>query len=211
MEKREIIPILVIMSLVILSIYIYPTIPTDEHGMVPVHWGADGRPDGYGSKFMGVLFVPILAAFVYILLSAVPFVAVFKKNIRDFLPRYIWIKTSLVLFLAALHIAVLLQMYYPFNMMYFIMPALAMLFFIMGDLIRTVKRNYFIGIRTPWALANDKVWKKTHEMGSKVFKIIALVLLASLFFPTIAVWIILVSVLASIIYLFWYSYSVYKQ
>ena len=79
-------------------------------------------------------------------------------------------------------------------------------------MIKNAKRNFFIGIRTPWTLANDKVWKATHERGSLLFKILGVYTFIFIFFTSeYAIWFFLVPVLALVIYLFAYSYFEFKK
>ena len=99
---------------------------------------------------------------------------------------------------------------YAFNMNYIIMPAIAVLFYFCGILVENAKRNWFIGIRTPWTLSSDKVWKKTHKLGAKIFKIYAVVILFGLFFEHCLIWIIL-TILPLSLYLLIYSYLEWRK
>ena len=83
------------------------------------------------------------------------------------------------------------------------------LFFIIGIALPHIKRNFFAGIRTPWTLSDDFVWKKTHEIGGKLFIIAAFVMLIALVFPRYLVWIILITVLIAAVYPIFYSYFLY--
>ena len=58
-----------------------------------------------------------------------------------------------------------------FNMTQFFVPAIGILFFYIGTILKYTKRNWFVGIRTPWTLSSDVVWEKTHKLGGKLFKI----------------------------------------
>ena len=48
---------------------------------------------------------------------------------------------------------------------------MGVLFIILRNYFKTLKPNYFIGIRTPWTLKNDKVWKATHILTGKIWLI----------------------------------------
>ncbi len=39
----------------------------------------------------------------------------------------------------------------------------------LGNYFQTIRSNYFIGIRTPWTLENEQVWKKTHLLGGRIW------------------------------------------
>ena len=58
----------------------------------------------------------------------------------------------------------------------YIIPILGVLFIVFGNYFKTIKANYFIGIRTPWTLENENVWKKTHTMAGKLWFIAGLII-----------------------------------
>jgi len=43
------------------------------------------------------------------------------------------------------------------------------LFALLGNVMGKVRRNFYIGVRTPWALANERVWNATHRLAAKTF------------------------------------------
>jgi len=57
-------------------------------------------------------------------------------------------------------------------------PGLFVLFYYLGILMQHSRRNWFVGIRTPWTLSSDVVWEKTHKRGGLVFKACAVLVLA---------------------------------
>ncbi|MGQ9811085.1 MAG: SdpI family protein [bacterium] len=48
---------------------------------------------------------------------------------------------------------------------------IGLLCFYIGILLKNAKRNWFIGIRTPWTVSSEKVWDETHKIAGKLFKI----------------------------------------
>jgi uncharacterized membrane protein len=90
-------------------------------------------------------------------------------------------------------------------------PAFAILFYYAGILIEKSKRNYFIGIRTPWTLTSDEVWDKTHRLGGKSFKAAGIASLAGLLFPKIAFYLVIGLVLTAAIISVVYSYLIWRQ
>jgi uncharacterized membrane protein len=85
-----------------------------------------------------------------------------------------------------------------------------MLFYYIGVLLQFVKRNWFIGIRTPWTMSSDVVWEKTHRLGAKMFRASGIIALAGAFIPKYALALILLPVLFTAAYLIYYSYREYK-
>jgi len=90
-------------------------------------------------------------------------------------------------------------------------PAMAALFYYCGILVENAKRNWFIGIRTPWTLSNEKVWEKTHKLGGKLFKAAAIIILFGIVLKGYALLFILVPVIFVSFYLIVYSYVEYQK
>ncbi|MFA4819477.1 MAG: SdpI family protein, partial [Candidatus Aenigmatarchaeota archaeon] len=98
-----------------------------------------------------------------------------------------------------------------FNMIQLLSIAFAPLFYYCGILIENAKRNWFVGIRTPWTLMNETVWNKTHRRGGKLFKLSGVLALVAIGLPQYALVFILVPVILSSIYAMAYSYFEYKK
>ena len=92
------------------------------------------------------------------------------------------------------------------------LPAMGLLFIVVGSMLRKAKRNFFIGIRTPWTLSSDTVWEKTHQLGSVLFMVSgALAVIGGLFGGTVAFWMLMVPLMGSTIFLLIYSYVLYQR
>jgi len=179
---------------------------------MPTHWNAQGDIDGYGSRFVGLFIIPLITLGIYILFSFIPKIAVYKEHIQRFDKHLYGMKVALVLFFSAIYVVSLLPTFgYDINVTYFILPFIAALIFYSGYIMKFVKRNFFIGIRTPWTLSSGKVWDKTHKIGSITFRINALIFLLAIFLPEYSFWIILVPLLANVVFLIGYSYWLYQK
>lgn len=208
-DSKEIIPIIFIILAFAIAAYAWPLV---QEPMI-IHWDDQGQADGYGSKFIGLLLMPIVLAGVYLLMTIIPYIAVFKQNLRDFYKYFFQFKLFFVVFMLSLYVITLLPNlgYRSFSMTYFMIPWIAILFFYLGHILKLCKRNFFMGIRTPWTLANDTVWKKTHELGSKAFALIGIIMLISLAFLEYAIYVMVVLIFAAIIFLFAYSFLEYRK
>jgi len=177
-----------------------------------IHWGEQGNPDGYGSKFMGLWMMPLMLIGIYVLMSVIPYIAVFKANLKSFYRYYYALKTVFVVFFLSFYIIQLLQnLGHQFNITYFMVPWIGIMFIIIGYIIKFAKRNFFIGIRTPWTLANDTVWKKTHDLGSKIFIGIGIIVILSILVPNYSFYVLMITIFGGIIYMFVYSYLEYRK
>jgi uncharacterized membrane protein len=93
-----------------------------------------------------------------------------------------------------------------------LLPALGLLFIFIGFLLRRAKRNFFIGIRTPWTLSSDTVWNETHRIGAVLFMISgALAFIGGLFGGTASLWLMFIPIVGSTIFLLIYSYVLYQR
>ena len=90
-------------------------------------------------------------------------------------------------------------------------PTLGLLFYYTGILIEHTQRNWFIGIRTPWTLSSEEVWKKTHKLGGRLLKISGIVALLGIFFQDLALLFAIVLPLFSVLFTVFYSYFEYSK
>lgn len=196
----------VIVLLFAVSFYLYPSLPEE----IPTHWNAAGQVDGYGAKEMIFLF-PIISVLIFGLFLVIPKIAVFKKNVSEF--KHLGsMKFMMVLVFAFMFLATVLAITEYYNrMMLMMMPIIGLLFFYIGYILPAMKRNYFIGIRTPWTLADDFVWKQTHKLGGKLFMVLGVLFVLLIFIdPQYLVYLIIIKVIGVVVILFSYSYWVWK-
>ena len=200
--------ILILLSL-ITSIYSYQTLETDK---IASHWNAEGEVDDYMGKFWGLFFLPIISIVLYLLFLIIPMVDPLKNNIKKFRYHYDWFMFSFILFMFYVSLLTILSNFgYDFDMTTMLMPAIGIWFFYIGSLMKKLKRNWFIGLRTPWTLTDDKVWEKTHEFGGKFFVGSGLISIIGLFFKEYMVFFILVPVIVSTVIIFFYSYVIWSK
>jgi uncharacterized membrane protein len=191
-----------------LTIAIYPTAPD----RIVSHWNAAGQADGYMSKFWGLFLVPLIMTGFVVLLAVLPRIDPHKKNYEKFQDYYDGFILLFVLFLLAIQVQIIL-----WSIGYQISPNLTfplligMLFIYIGFLLGHAEQNWFVGIRTPWTLSSATVWKKTHELGGKLFKIAGVISCFGIFAAENAFWFILVPVLAVAGYTVVYSYIEFQK
>lgn len=136
---------------------------------VPIHWDGNGEIDGYESKY-ALLLIPLVLPFLtYLLFTYIPKIDP-KGKISAMGKKYENIKFLLVLFMSFLALFIIYssksQTVTNPNILFIL---LGMLFTVLGNYMKTIKPNYFIGIKTPWTLENEDVWKSTHRLGGKLW------------------------------------------
>jgi len=207
MNKKIIIFSVIIITFLV-GIFSYPLVPDK----MASHWNAQGLVDGYVSKCFGLFFFPVLILITSLFLLLIPKIDPLKKNIEKFQEEYdLFVVWFTVFFFYIYALTLLWNMGATFNMTLVLMPAFAVLFYFMAILLEKAKRNYFIGIRTPWTLASDEVWNKTHKLGAKLFKIVALFTLISVFFTQFSFYFLFIPLIVFSLYLVFYSYFEFKR
>jgi len=193
--KREILPLLIIALMFAIALYTEPYIITNEKGEVMGFGGFSIQSGGWMPKSAGLYLIPVLTCIIYLGLSLIPKIEVYHKNLEDFSDQFWGFKVVLVFAMCVIYIATLLPnlgFWGVIDPMLIVIPAVSMLFFYVGYMLNFTKRNYFIGIGTPWTLADEKVWKKTNHLGSRLFWLLGVVALALLVAPiNSALWIII--------------------
>ncbi len=198
----------IVLLLFAVSAFFYPQLPDK----LASHWNAAGQADGYSSKFWGLFLLPIIAAVLTLFLLLIPRLDPLKANVEKFKGYYYGFIILFLLFFLYLHLlTIVYNLGYAFNMTMFLVPAFSVLFYYMGVMVSKAKRNYFIGIRTPWTLSSDSVWDKTHKLGGKLFKIAAIITLLGVLLGQYAIWFMLVPISLVAIITVVYSYLVFRK
>ena len=178
------------------------------------HWGINDQVNGTMPKFWGVFLVPLISLGLFLLFLLIPAIDPLKANIakfRDAFNLFMAFMTLFLMYVQGLTLAWNLG-FTHFKMSTSLMPALGLLFILVGYMIRKAKRNFFIGIRTPWTLSSDKVWDETHRVGSWLFiGSGVLAILGSFFGGMTAFWLLFVPLIGSAIFLVIYSYVLYQR
>jgi len=176
------------------------------------HWNLKGEADGYIQKFWGLFLTPLILVGIFLLYLFIPKIDPLKKNLEKF---KIYFDGFIILIAAFLFYLYFLTIFWnlglKLNIAKSLAPALSFLFYYSGIMLKKTKRNWFVGIRTPWTLSNDKVWDKTHRIGSKLFKATALIILLGIFFEKYLLFFVLIPLLITVVIVVVYSYFEYKK
>jgi uncharacterized membrane protein len=207
--KNMVITVIVILAVsIFLSAVAYPLMPE----RVASHWNAQGQVNGYSGRLSGVALMPLITIALVLLLHFLPMIDPLKANVLKFRPQYNIIIVVLATYMTYLHILTLANnLGFRVNMTVGLVPAFAALDFAIGFLLTKAKRNFFIGIRTPWTLSSDLVWDKTHQRGGLLYKWAGVLTLLGLILPDQAFLLLIGPLLLVSVYTVVYSYFVYQQ
>ncbi len=191
-----------------LSAYYYPRMPDQ----IASHWNANGNADGSMPKLWGLFLLPTLTAGLLVLFAAIPRIDPLRENIAEFREYYDLFVVLFVAFMLYVHLLTLLwNLGYRFDFTMVLSPAIGVLFYFIGALMGRVERNWFIGVRTPWTLSDEKVWKKTHTRAGPLFKIAGVIAVLAVFVPRYAIYLMVGPVVLVAVYLTLYSYVEYRR
>jgi uncharacterized membrane protein len=145
-------------------IYIWNRLPEK----VPMHWNGAGEIDQYGDKKELVAVLLMLVGINYFVFLIIPYVDP-KQKLQNMGNKLNIMRMILTLFMSALALFILYSVQQKSSNPGFVFAIIGLLFAFLGNYFKTIKPNYFIGIKTPWTLENEDVWKKTHELGGKLW------------------------------------------
>ena len=216
MKNKKLLFLMGLLCLVNLAghLYFYPSLPDT----VPIHWGFDGQPDGWGGK-SSILFTASLPFAMLLLLAVLPRMDPKGKNFQRFQPVYRIFLILLTVFMCGVSWLSELTVY---NVLpsggslvnTLVMGGLGLVLLVLGNYMPRIKQNYTFGCRTPWALNDEHNWNRTQRMGGIVFVVMGAVLLlvsvfATLLGETLTLALLLGALLGGSVWIFVYSYLVF--
>jgi uncharacterized membrane protein len=184
----------------------YPHLPNT----IPMHWDAHGNVNGWGAK--GMLFIdPGIMAGILLLFVVLPWLSPKQFEMDSFRSTYLYIMVMILTLLAYVHALVLAAgLSMAIDMTRAVEGGLCLLIALLGNVLGKVRRNFYVGVRTPWTIANEQVWNATHRFAAKTLfagglaGLVAVILRAPFWLPIAA---ILLGALIPVVY----SLIFYKQ
>lgn len=197
-----------ILAALVISLALFSSLPAE---MIS-HWNASGQPDGSTSRTSAVFLVPGMMVMMNLILMGIPLIDPLKHNIDTFRSSYNILIVVINVYMLYIHLVTLLwNLGLRVDMNLLLAPAMGVLFYAAARLMEKAKRNWFIGVRTPWTLSSDTVWEKTHRRAALIFKGMAALMLLMLVLPGWFLLILIVPIFAAMIYLVIYSYVLFRQ
>ena len=142
----------------------YPRLPQT----VPIHWDIHGQVNGWGSKSSLFLYGPGLMVLIVGLFAALPWLSPKKFEVDSFRTTYLYIMIVSVGLMAYIQILILVSaLGAPLDISRAIEGCVCLMTVLVGNVFGKVRRNFFVGIRTPWTIASERVWNRTHRLAAK--------------------------------------------
>lgn len=178
---------------------------------VPTHWNFDGVADNWGGRW--ALFIgPGTGLFVYLLLRFIPLIDPKRASFLQSAKAWNATRLAIQVFLLLISmVALIASQGNKIDVGIFVQIGVLLLLLVLGNYMHSIKHNYFFGVRTPWTLASEEVWKHTHRFTSRlwVFATIPMIAVAAIWpkagWP-LMVYIVIISIVPIV-----YSYLLFRK
>ena len=147
---------------------------------IATHFDLDGQPNGFSSRDEALAFFPIMMPVLALFLWVLPVISPKKASLKRSQLAYDTAQLAIIAFLAVVHIVLVLKaLGVQIDIISILSLGAGFLFLIIGNFLPKTRFNYFMGVRTPWTLSDERVWDKTHRLAGPLFMLAGLVVVLS--------------------------------
>lgn len=180
--------------------------------ILPTHWNFAGEADGFGPKEIYVWLFPGIGLGMLVLFWLLPKLDPKKEKYSKFADVWEIMQTVIVAYFAYMYFVSIYAAIVPdVNVSVYVLTGIGVLFIILGNFMGKIRQNYFIGIKTPWTIANEDVWNKTHRLGGWCFVLAGLIYIFQAFTGIITVWLFGFSIVLALLVPIFYSYAIFPK
>lgn len=204
--KRLLLTSVIILLPILAGVILWDQLPN----IVPIHFGANGKPDGYATRFVAVFVMPLFLLAIHWICTLATAADPKNKNIdKKALGLVLWICPMIsllvngVVYVTALGIAIDIIMIFG---LFF-----GCLFVVIGNYMPKCRQSYTIGIKLPWTLENEDNWNRTHRFAGRLWTLGGLLSIVTAFLGNAFIFVFLGFVLLMVIIPTVYSYLLYKK
>lgn len=178
---------------------------------MPTHWDMQGQVNGSMPKLWGAWLLPAITALIWISLLIVPRISPRGFGMESFGRPWKVVRYAILVFLLLCEVLVLraAATHAPFPSR-ILEVSVGALFMAIGNPLGKVTRNFFFGIRTPWTIASEEVWNRTHRLAGKLFVVAGLAVAVTAFWE-VGAEVIIGAILAAVLIPAVYSYVIYRR
>jgi uncharacterized membrane protein len=171
--RRDIFALSLLILFIIISLYYYTILPQT----VPCHFNSDGIADNYSSK-VSLIFIAISVAIsIYIFLTFVPMIDPFKKKIEPKYHSILMIRDIAIAFILIMLVLTYMSAKEGSLRTDILGIAYGIMFILLGNYLPRLPRNFFFGIKSPWTIASETVWVRTHRISGIWFVVAGILLI----------------------------------
>ncbi|UJF32027.1 SdpI family protein [Paenibacillus hexagrammi] len=177
------------------------------------HYDLSGHVNGYMNKTGFFIMMACVNLFLMFTLKVVPQIDPRANNYAKFTDVYELFRFVISLFMSSIFIMVLLNnVGYDISMNTVLLMSLGILWTVFGNYLGRIRSNFTLGIRTPWTLANQEVWNRTHRFAAPLWVICGVIMIVSAFMDSgYTLYILLAALVLSVLLPIVYSYSLFHK
>jgi uncharacterized membrane protein len=200
---------LITLAVLVAGVVLYPHLPE----RVPTHWDLHRNVNGYSSRFQAVVIMPAIMVGIMLMFAVLPALSPRHFKIEPFLSTYLYLILVITVALAYFQAIILWAAFRPgLPISQAILGGVCVMWMLMANVMGKVKRNFFVGIRTPWTLASGQVWYSTHRFAARLWMWSGLVgLLMAFIYPLAAIAVIIGSGFVPVVQSFVYYKRLERQ
>jgi uncharacterized membrane protein len=147
------------------AVLLFPQLPE----RVPTHWDWRGHINGWGPRWT-VFVLPVVMALITGLFRLLPWLSPRRFEVDSFRSTYLYIMLTTIALLGYIHLLHLwAALHPPLQMGRALTGGLFVFLILTGNVLGKVRRNFWVGVRTPWTLADERVWDATHRFAARLF------------------------------------------
>ncbi len=189
------------------AVWLYPELPAQ----VPTHWDLQGHVNGTMPRFWGAAFPALMILTLGILAPLLPLISPRHYAMTPFANVYGIVMLATQGTLLVIGVSTLLSSAgYAVPMPTIVLLAAGVLLMVLGNYMGKLRKNFFIGLRTPWTLASDAVWERTHRLGGRLFMLAGLVMVVGVLVGAPS-WLTPSAIIAAILISCAYSFWIYRR
>jgi uncharacterized membrane protein len=144
---------------------LYPALPAQ----IPIHWNLRGEVDGWGDKAWAIYLMPGTMALFMAMIPGLPWLSPRAFSVDRFRGTFHYVMLLLIAMMGYLHVVMLQAALHPgWESGRALIAGLLGFMALLGNVLGKVRRNFWIGVRTPWTLASDRVWTATHRLAARL-------------------------------------------
>ena len=191
-------------------LFLYSSLPE----LIPIHWNFRGEIDGWGPRWVDLVLCA-LPGLLLLLFRVLPAADPKAENYRRFGGFYQAFALVLSLFMIGISWMAPLQVLEVVNLegrlpVLLIEGGIGVMFILLGNYMPRVRQNYFMGVKTPWALADEHNWNRSQRMGGITFIVMGALMLLDGILSGRLWFLSMGSVFVGVIWMYLYSYLVFK-
>ncbi len=177
------------------------------------HFGTSGEADGYQGKFAFLLTSSLMLIGIPLLLKVIRYMDPKRTNYDKFELTYDRFRLIFTAFLSVMMgVTILYNLGFAVNIQMIVLIGMGILFIFLGNYMSRIRLNYTMGIRTPWTLASEEVWRRTHRLAGPLWFIAGIIVIILAFLPGNLAFILLMIIIAIVVLIpILYSYLLYKK